>query len=120
MLENMTTGEKALIGATAIGIAALVFHKPTRNAVGLSDGKRNSPSSIYKRIIKSKNTGREKIINDTLHYGMGGVYVYTKEAEKAGIKGKKGKNSAFVHLNNEETKKMLDWLYKNDGYLYKS
>jgi uncharacterized membrane protein len=40
MLENMTTGEKALIGATAIGIAALVFHKPTRNAVGLSDGKR--------------------------------------------------------------------------------
>jgi hypothetical protein len=42
MLENMTTGEKALIGATAIGIAALVFHKPTRNAVGLSDGKRDT------------------------------------------------------------------------------
>ena len=39
MLENMTTGEKALIGATAVGIAALIFHKPTRNAVGLADRK---------------------------------------------------------------------------------
>jgi len=40
MLENMTTGEKVIAGATAVGIAALIFHKPTRNAVGLSDGKK--------------------------------------------------------------------------------
>ena len=37
MLENMTTGEKVIAGATAVGIAALIFHKPTRNAVGLAD-----------------------------------------------------------------------------------
>jgi hypothetical protein len=41
MLENLTTGEKVIAGITAVGIAALVFHKPTRNAVGLSDGKEN-------------------------------------------------------------------------------
>jgi len=40
MLENMTTEEKVIAGLTAVGIAALIFHKPTRNAVGLSDGKR--------------------------------------------------------------------------------
>jgi hypothetical protein len=37
MLENMTTEEKVIAGITAVGIAALVFHKPTRSAVGLSD-----------------------------------------------------------------------------------
>jgi hypothetical protein len=42
MLENMTTEEKVIAGITAVGIAALVFHKPTRNAVGLSDGKRKN------------------------------------------------------------------------------
>ena len=58
MLENMTTGEKALIGATAIGIAALVFHKPTRNAVGLSDGRKvikNSTGSKAVRISKNQS-----------------------------------------------------------------
>ncbi len=40
MLENMTTEEKVIAGLTAVGIAALVFHKPTRNAVGLSDRRK--------------------------------------------------------------------------------
>jgi hypothetical protein len=43
MLENLTTGEKVIAGATAVGIAALIFHKPTRNAVGLADGRKASP-----------------------------------------------------------------------------
>jgi hypothetical protein len=61
MLENMTTGEKALIGATAIGIAALVFHKPTRNAVGLSDGKR-------KAIVSSKMRTQDGMIVGKVQY----------------------------------------------------
>jgi hypothetical protein len=61
MLENMTTGEKALIGATAIGIAALVFHKPTRNAVGLSDrvkakGKKTTWTVVYNPKTKPNIT----------------------------------------------------------------
>jgi hypothetical protein len=56
MLENMTTGEKALIGATAIGIAALVFHKPTRNAVGLADRVKSKRGRYNVNISKGKNT----------------------------------------------------------------
>jgi len=70
MLENMTTGEKALIGATAIGIAALVFHKPTRNAVGLSDGRRakktyrvaRDTGRGYSPIFVEANTKKEAIL----------------------------------------------------------
>ena len=52
MLENMTTGEKALIGATAIGISALVFYKPTRNAVGLSDGRRKKKLTLSENHLE--------------------------------------------------------------------
>ena len=52
----MTTGEKALIGATAIGIAALVFHKPTRNAVGLSDRSRTKKTKDLKVNRKIKDS----------------------------------------------------------------
>ena len=55
MLENMTTGEKVIAGATAIGIAALVFHKPTRNAVGLSDRVRNKKTRKIARIYYANN-----------------------------------------------------------------
>ncbi len=58
MLENMTTGEKALIGATAIGIAALVFHKPTRNAVGLSDGRKKPRYDFLPHLTKKVNLKR--------------------------------------------------------------
>jgi ribosomal protein L31E len=52
MLENMTTEEKVIAGLTAVGIAALVFHKPTRNAVGLSDGRRSKLDAIDVDIIR--------------------------------------------------------------------
>jgi hypothetical protein len=66
MLENMTTGEKALIGATAIGIAALVFHKPTRNAVGLSDGKENKKYETKDNLMLSSGSvdGAAKMLNN--------------------------------------------------------
>ncbi len=47
MLENMTTEEKVIAGITAVGIAALVFHKPTRNAVGLSDRRKRKEKLDY-------------------------------------------------------------------------
>jgi hypothetical protein len=59
----MTTEEKVIAGITAVGIAALVFHKPTRNAVGLSDSKRkrrnrevNANQQIKRIIKKHQNT----------------------------------------------------------------
>ncbi len=81
MLENMTTEEKVIAGITAVGIAALVFHKPTRNAVGLSDGRRRKTSNIntkreVKRTIKAeidsyKNSDRKapKITSRYKKYG---------------------------------------------------
>ncbi len=59
MLENMTTEEKVIAGITAVGIAALVFHKPTRNAVGLSDGRENIKATG--KIEKSISSGSSKI-----------------------------------------------------------
>jgi hypothetical protein len=48
MLENLTTGEKVIAGATAVGIAALIFHKPTRNAVGLADKRKTYAIEAYR------------------------------------------------------------------------
>ncbi len=69
MLENMTTGEKALIGATAIGIAALVFHKPTRNAVGLSDGKKKPRYDFLPHLTKKGKPKKTRTTNGKRGYG---------------------------------------------------
>jgi hypothetical protein len=67
MLENMTTEEKVIAGITAVGIAALVFHKPTRNAVGLSDRMRakGQYKSNLKYVIKQYDdmSGKSKVIS---------------------------------------------------------
>ena len=61
MLENMTTEEKVIAGITAVGIAALVFHKPTRNAVGLSDDGLSDRSRTKKtRNLKVNRKAQEE------------------------------------------------------------
>lgn len=54
MLDNLTTGEKVIAGATAVGIAALIFHKPTRNAVGLADKNKGLDKKTIKAIAKAE------------------------------------------------------------------
>ena len=82
MLNNMTTGEKALIGATAIGIAALVFHKPTRNAVGLSDGKRA-------RYIKA-NQNTKKLHRQLINMGLEPNSLELKKSKRKNRRNKMG------------------------------
>ena len=60
MLENLTTGEKVIAGATAVGIAALIFHKPTRNAVGLADGRKRRNKDVRLNNITKKEIEEQK------------------------------------------------------------
>ncbi len=64
MLENMTREEKVIAGITAVGIAALVFHKPTRNAVGLSDDGLSDRS----RTKKTRNIKVNRYTKDSKPY----------------------------------------------------
>ena len=58
MLDNLTTAEKVGVGAVAIGITALILHKPTRTAVGLADKKRrNAGKEIPDTNIVLKGLG---------------------------------------------------------------
>ena len=84
MFETMTTGEKALIGATAIGIAALVFHKPTRNAVGLSDGRRRKRNKDQRLNYATKQAIKEEEQGE-------GYFKYAKVKPKVTTRYSKGK-----------------------------
>lgn len=67
-------------------------------------------------ISSHANTGNETTINDCLCFGMGLVYAYKDECEKAGIL-TANDGSAFHHLSANELYTLLAWLQDNDGYL---
>jgi hypothetical protein len=56
MLDNLTTAEKVGVGAVAIGITALILHKPTRKAVGLADRSRTKKTRNLKINRKTKDS----------------------------------------------------------------
>jgi hypothetical protein len=88
MLENMTTEEKVIAGITAVGIAALVFHKPTRNAVGLSDGRKAAPFIRKIADLATNNYHTEARLELAKKYGTKDIVGKYKEikmkADKAG------------------------------------
>ena len=115
--------EHIVLGGLALGGLALALspeaRKKTKKAVGLSDRQFSNPESAMKYIEKNINKGRERIINDSIHFGVGtGIYTYKEDANQYKIKGKPGKNSLFIHLTKAQTLKMLKGLYKDRGYLY--
>lgn len=67
-------------------------------------------------ISSHANTGKEITLNDCICFGMGLVYAYKEECEKAGILTAKD-GSAFHHLSASELYDLLTWLFVNDGYL---
>ena len=69
-----------------------------------------------KYISSHANTGNETTLNDCLCFGLGLVYAYKDECEKAGILTTKD-GSAFHHLSANELYDLLSWLLVNDGYL---
>lgn len=66
-------------------------------------------------ILKNKETGKEKTINDSLHYGMG-LYVYSSDFNICFNK-QKNKN-LFVHLDDQELYSFVEFLLLKEGYLY--
>lgn len=101
MLDNMTTGEKVIAGATAVGIAALIFHKPTRNAVGLSDGKRGK-AKYY--ITKTTNNRRQILLN-TNNYELA--------LKRFDMQKRRGKTK------NEDENYLVLWERKNNKHIIK-
>lgn len=69
-----------------------------------------------KYILENKNSGNEQTVNDSLMFGMG-LYTYTEDAIKSGIKYVDGKNAAFKHIPESELDNFLNFLYIRDGYL---
>jgi 5-bromo-4-chloroindolyl phosphate hydrolysis protein len=115
---------KTILGLGALGgVIYLATNKPartkTKKAIGLSDRHFPTPESALKYIEKNINKGKEKIINDSIHFGLGKeIYTYKEDAKQYKIAGKPGKNSTFVHLTKTETLKMLKGLMTDRGYLY--
>ena len=70
-------------------------------------------------IYRTKNDGKERVINESLHFGVGTKkYAYVKDIEQAGIKTfEKSKNPLFGELSKPNVKKLLEYLLKKDGYL---
>lgn len=89
------------------------------NGVG-EKGYFTSISEAMKHIAKNKNKGKEFIINDSLHYGVGkNVYAYKSDLKKFNSKFFPSSNKVFGYLETqEEIKKFLKKLQKEDGGLY--
>lgn len=68
-----------------------------------------NPIDAYNDILKHMNTGKERIINDTLHFGVGNtVYCYKEDAPHGKGYFKPSKNTLFVHLSDIGLKYFLD------------
>ena len=81
--------------------------------------KAKTINQLAQHIVKRASTGREKQVNESLHFGMG-LYIYKEDAyllQEANRK--EGRNSAFTHLNEsvEAVASYLQALYNRDGYL---
>ena len=85
-----------------------------------------SVNSAYKGVLKSVNNKKinyykERIINDSIHYGKNNMYTYTDDIIKAGIKlnknKKQNKNPLFTHINTKQLYQLLNYLYERDGFL---
>jgi GNAT superfamily N-acetyltransferase len=78
MLDNIKKEEKILLGISVIGIAALLFYKPTNKKVGLSDGKVKLPVKYeYEHVDSYQGQNNHAI----------GIYRQDKKGPGGGIIG---------------------------------
>ena len=81
--------------------------------------KAKPSNQLAKHIVKRANTGREKQVNESLHFGMG-LYIWQDDAYLLATENQEaGRNSAFTHIKPtvEAVASYLQALYDRDGYL---
>lgn len=71
----------------------------------------------FNYIKRNANTGKEKTINEVLHFGMS-IYTYSDVLTFSGVKDLTKTNECFYHFKDDnEIIKFLSWIQKSDGYL---
>ncbi len=85
---------------------------------GIGASKYITIDQAVKNAWNNRQTGNEKIINDTLHYGVGPhPYAYKNELNQSGVE-YTDKGSSMGYLTSKrELQKFVEWLEENDGYL---
>ena len=75
-------------------------------------------ATIKQQILENLNTGNERIVNDTLYFGVGNqIYMYKDDAVSIGYEGKEMLNGLFVEVQRDDLDVVLEGLLKSDGYL---
>jgi hypothetical protein len=60
--------------------------------------------------------GGEKIINDSLHFGIE-LYAWKEDVIESNVPYIKGGNACFLHIEPEHVKEFVTYLYDRDGCL---
>jgi hypothetical protein len=60
--------------------------------------------------------GGEKIINDSLHFGIE-LYAWKEDVIESNVPYIKGGNECFLHIEPEHVKEYITYLYNRDGCL---
>lgn len=104
----------------------LLFSKKKKDATPAQAGigRASSVESVVRAAWTNKQTGKEKICNDSLHWGVGAEpYAYVKDLKKSGINykvapGQSKQTSYFGYFHTkQDLQQFVEWLYKEDGYL---
>lgn len=75
-----------------------------------------SPKQCLDFVNKGINTGNERTINDTLHFGVGQtVYAWRQDVISSGVNFSEEPNNAFLQVN--DIPGFLGYLLDRDGYL---
>ena len=67
-------------------------------------------------IIEDANTGDEKQVNESLHFGMG-LYIWAEDAYLLSEGTSEGNNNTFTHLEPSAISDFLRAIYNRDGFI---
>ena len=117
--------DNTLLFAGLVAVATFLFIKKKSTPVdGIGATKNQTVEQVTNNAWANRQTGKEKIVNDTLHYGVSAYpYAFTVELKKAGVNYivAPGASKELSHIgyfeNKRELRKFVQWLYNNDGYL---
>ena len=71
----------------------------------------------FNHLKKNENTGEEKTVNESLHFGMG-LYAWSDHVTYSGVSNQVKTNEVFYHFKNDsEIIQFIKFLLNQDGYL---
>jgi hypothetical protein len=78
----------------------------------------NAKEVFIDRVVKYVLSfeGGEKILNDSLHFGIE-LYAWREDVLESNVPYIKGGNACFLHIEPEHVKEFVTYLFDRDGYL---